>query len=145
MIVISDMEINGKHFPRTLSGSRPTQLTYYFTFILELLLDYTALACMVLTSGKDNRDDIQELTAVQASMELTSGNDYLGKTSGVTTRIDTRIDIIENATLTPYYNTKAPVFQELFLIHFFYFIFPLNFNKNYHIFLSFYTILNLFT
>lgn len=51
-------------------------------------------------------------------MELTSGNDYLGLTSGMTTWIDSRIDIIENATLTPYYNTKAPVFQELFLTHF---------------------------
>ena len=64
MIVISDMEINGKHFPRTLSGSRPTQLTYYFTFILELLLDYTALACMVSTAGDDIRNDSFGLTSV---------------------------------------------------------------------------------
>lgn len=69
-------------------------------------------------------------------MELTSGNDYLGKTSGMTTRIDTRIDIIENATLTPYYNTKAPVFQELFFTLFYFRVF----NNIHLIFSSFHTI-----
>lgn len=85
---------------------------------------------MGMTTGFDIRINIWGLTSVQTFFirqhELTSG---------LTTWIDIRIDIIENATLSPYYNNKGSCYTGAFFF----------FNKITVVFLPFRTIFKLFT
>ena len=66
---------------------------------------------MGMTTGFDIRINIWGLTSVQTFFirqhELTSG---------LTTWIDIRIDIIENATLSPYYNNKGSCYTGAFFL-----------------------------